>query len=69
MNLLKEIYRTKLLSMLKNHIYRTALTSYFKVSIPESDISIVTLEIEPDPDRTDIAWKSRARREILEATS
>jgi len=69
MNLLKEIYRTKLLSMLKNHIYRSALTSYFKVSLPESDRSIVTLEMEPDPDRMDIAWKSRARREILEATS
>jgi len=29
----------------------------------------VTLEIEPDPDRMDIAWKSRARREIRAATS
>jgi hypothetical protein len=69
MNMLKEIYRTKILSMLKNHIYRTALTSYFEVSPPESDRSIVTLEMEPDPDRMDIAWKSRARREIPDATS
>jgi len=47
----------------------TALTSYFEVSLQESDRPIVTFEIVPDPDRTEINWKSRARREILAATS
>lgn len=41
----------------------------FHFDILESDRSVVKLEIGPDPDRIEIAWKSGARREILAATS